>query len=161
MIRDARKDDFDAILTLNREWEHFLSPMDGDRLARLHALSAWHRVVEQEGHIVAFLLAFADGSDYDSSNYRWFDERFDRFLYVDRVVVSGSSQGRGLGAELYRDLMDYGRRSGRQALVCEFDIEPPNPGSRAFHERFGFHEVGVREYGESIKRVSLRYLGLQ
>lgn len=160
MIRDATSADFQAILRLNREWEHFLSPMDAGRLADLHCLSARHRVVEQDGDIAAFLLAFADGTRYDSSNYCWFDERYKNFLYVDRVVVAGDAQGRGLGGELYRDLIEFGRSRGKRALVCEFDIEPPNPISRRFHEAFGFREVDVREYGNPVKRVSLQYRSL-
>lgn len=160
MIRDATSADFQAVLRLNREWEHFLSPVDAGRLAELHSLSARHRVAEQDGYIAAFLLAFADGTSYDSSNYRWFDERYGNFLYVDRVVVAGSAQGRGFGGALYRDLIDFGQETGRTALVCEFDVDPPNPGSQRFHERFGFREVGVREYGDPAKRVSLQYLGL-
>lgn len=161
MIRDATENDFDTILTLNREWEHFLSPMDAGRLAQLHALSAWHRVAEQEGRVTAFLMAFADGTAYDSSNYRWFDGRYENFLYVDRVVVAGDCQGRGLGARLYDDLIAHGRRAGRQALVCEYDIEPPNPVSRVFHERFGFREIGQRSYGNPVKRVSLQWLDVR
>jgi predicted GNAT superfamily acetyltransferase len=79
MIRNARPDDFPEILALNAESVHFLSPLDATRLRHLHAQAAYHRVVEREGKIDAFLLAFREGVDYDSLNYRWFAQNFPRF----------------------------------------------------------------------------------
>ena len=153
-LRDAHEGDFPHIERLNRESEHFLSPMDAARLSLLHELADYHRVVDCDG-VRAFLLAFREGSEYDSSNYRWFDARYDRFLYIDRVVVDASWRGRGFAGDLYRDLFGYARAFGVARIVCEYDIEPPNPSSRAFHQRFGFQEVGRRSYGAG-KRVSLQ-----
>src|SRR5690349_14551091 len=103
VIRDTHPDDFEAVLRLNLESEHFMSPLALPRLEQLHAWSAYHRVVD-EGGVAAFLLAFREGSRYDSPNYRWFAERFDRFLYIDRIAVSLAHQGQGLGRALYDDL---------------------------------------------------------
>jgi predicted GNAT superfamily acetyltransferase len=40
-------------------------------------------------------------------------------------------------------------------IVCEFDIEPPNPASQRFHARQGFREVG-RQSIEGGKVVSMQ-----
>ncbi len=40
-------------------------------------------------------------ASYDSVNYRWFAERYERFLYVDRVVVAAAQHGRGFGLAQY------------------------------------------------------------
>ena len=100
MIRPALPTDANAILALNAESVRFTSPMDATRLWDLHAQAAYHRVVELEGEVVAFLLVLREGADYDSPNYRWFTARYDRFLYIDRVVVAARQQGSGLGAHL-------------------------------------------------------------
>ena len=45
-------------------------------------------VVLPRGSVVGFLVGLdGPGVAYDSVNYRWFSERYDCFLYVDRVVV--------------------------------------------------------------------------
>ena len=88
VLRNATLADFAAILKLNTESEHFLSPLTQPRLAGLHALAAYHRVVVLDGALLAFLLAFREGVAYDSPNYLWFAAREKRFLYVDRIVVS-------------------------------------------------------------------------
>ena len=41
-------------------------------------------------------------------------------------------------------------------LTAEFDVEPPNPVSAAFHQRFGFREVGTQWIGGDKKQVSLQ-----
>jgi len=156
VIRDAEPRDFAAILALNDESVHVLSPLSAERLEALHRSAAYHKVVELDGEIAAFLLAFREGAPYDSPNYLWFVERYPRFLYIDRVVVAPKHRGGGFGAMLYDDIAAFAARNGAPWLTCEFDIEPPNPGSMRFHERMGFREVGTQAIGGGRKRVSLQ-----
>ncbi len=158
MLRDATSADFPAILALNEAFVSVLSPLDATRLARLHAQAALHRVIEQDGRIEAFLLAFREGADYESPNYRWFAQRHARFLYVDRIVVAGDTQARGAGTQLYRDAYERAVRDGVSLIACEFDVEPPNPASARFHARLGFHEVGRQQLDGGSKTVSLQAL---
>ncbi len=153
-IRDAGAADFQAILGLNAGSEQLLSPLDAQLLERLHGQSAYHRVSEAGGTVVAFLLALRDGADYGSPNYRWFAARYPSFLYIDRVVVDPAHRGSGVAAALYDDLFGFVRKIGVTTVTCEFYIEPPNEISRRFHARFGFREVSTQWcYG---KRVSLQ-----
>lgn len=154
-IRAAAAGDFAAILALNAESEHFLSALDAPRLQRLHAAAAYHRVIERDGAVVAFLLAFREDADYDSPNFRWFTRQYPQFLYIDRVVVARAAQGRGFGARLYDDIIAFAAARGITPLTCEFDIDPPNPASERFHGRYGFREVG-RQRLASGKQVSLQ-----
>jgi hypothetical protein len=160
LIRDAERRDLPAILALNEAFVHFLSPLDRARLDALHAASAWHRVAEVDGAVVAFLMTFRECAAYDSPNYLWFCRRYPRFLYIDRIVVAESARTLGLGRALYTDAMDYMRRAGIGVLCCEYDIEPPNPGSARFHERMGFVEVGRQRVAGGRKEVSLQVLQL-
>jgi predicted GNAT superfamily acetyltransferase len=158
MLRDATPADFPAILALNEAFVAVLSPLDGARLARLHAQAALHRVIERDGRIEAFLLAFREGADYDSPNYRWFAQRYPRFLYVDRIVVAGSTQARGAGSRLYRELYALAVHDAVPLITCEFDVEPPNPASERFHARLGFRDVGRLPLLGGRKTVSLMAL---
>jgi len=156
LLRDATEDDFAEIVALNAKAVHFTSPMDLARLRHLHAQAAYHRVVESGAGVVAFLLAFREGADYDSPNYRWFVQHEPRFLYIDRIVVAVAHQGRHLGARLYDDIIAFAARSGVAKLTCEFDLDPPNPASARFHARFGFREVDRQWIGDGKKQVSLQ-----
>jgi len=156
ILRDATTADFPAILALNLESEALLSPLDPARLAHLHAQAAYHRVVCENGRVVAFLLVFAEGADYDSPNYRWHAARLPRFLYVDRIAVAASHQGRKLGARLYEDLFAFARAQSVGTIACEFYVEPLNLASQRFHAGFGFREVGTQWVAGGTKKVSLQ-----
>jgi hypothetical protein len=155
-VRDATPGDDGAILRLNAESEKFLSPLDAPALRRLAAQAAYLRVMEIGDEVAAFLLALAPGADYASENYRWFASRYASFLYIDRVVVSQRHQGEGLGNALYEDLFAFARERGFVRVVCEYDVEPPNPVSAAFHARFGFREIGTQWVRGGVKRVTLQ-----
>ena len=150
ILRDATRADWPAILALNAESVHFLSPLDIHRLAELAAAAFYLRVAQGEGGAVAgVLLGFGKGAAYDSPNYRWFDARYDAFAYIDRVVVAPAFRGQGVADRLYDDFEKFARARGLTSLVCEVNVEPPNPVSLAFHTRRGFAEVGRQPYGEA------------
>jgi predicted GNAT superfamily acetyltransferase len=151
-IRDATPADYAAILELNRDSEALLSPMDAGRLRELDAAAAYHRVAGEP--VAAFLLAFREGAGYDSPNYRWFSQRFDRFLYVDRIAVAASARSAGLGGALYRDLFGFARAAGVPRIVCEYYSRPLNEASQRFHARHGFDEIGTQWLPERGKQVS-------
>jgi uncharacterized protein len=158
IIRNTEPADFAQVLALNEESVRFLSPMDAPRLALLHSQAAYHRVVESSGQVGAFMMAHRNGTAYDSTNFHWFSERYPNFLYIDRIAVSASLQGQGIGKLFYEDLFAFARSTGAKFVTCEFDIDPPNPTSEKFHKAFGFKEVGTQTYGSSNKRVALQAL---
>jgi uncharacterized protein len=90
------------------------------------------------GPQAAFLLAFEQTDDYDGGHFRWFRSRFDKFLYVDRVVVAEGSRRHGYGAMLYADLFTRAAALGHTTVACEVNVQPPNPVSDKFHAAHGF-----------------------
>ena len=102
--------------------------------------------------LVGFSLALEPLADYDSSNYCWFGERYDNFVYLDRIAIAASHQNRGLGSLLYEELE---RHICTPVLACEVNLRPPNEGSLRFHERIGFREVGQQEtpYGSLVSML--------
>ena len=161
LVRKASPADFDAVLALNQASVHFLSALTLQRLHALHERAALHLVVEVGGEIVAFLLAFRERAGYDSINYRWFDSRHVRFLYIDRVVVAEGHRGSGVGAVLYEHVFDRAARDHVPWVTCEFDVDPPNPVSERFHARYGFQEVGRQSVDYADKLVALQAAPVQ
>ena len=160
VLRNTTPVDFASILTLHEESVAVLSPLSYERLSHLHHEAALHRVVEEEGAVMAFLLAFREGAAYDSPNYVWFARHFERFLYIDRVVVARSSRARGLGTRLYRDLFAFAAHASVSTITCEFDVDPPNAASERLHAQFGFREVGRQRVAGGKKLVSLQAVSI-
>jgi predicted GNAT superfamily acetyltransferase len=156
VIRDAMPADFAAILALNTGSVQFLSPLMLERLDGLHRMAAYHKVIEDDGEVAAFLLAFREGTAYDSPNYAWFVERCPQFLYVDRIVAAPAARGRGFALSLYQDIIGFALRTGAPLLTCEFDLDPPNSASMQLHARMGFREMGTQWLDGGRKRVSMQ-----
>jgi predicted GNAT superfamily acetyltransferase len=142
-----------ALLALNNEHARELSWLEPQRLQHLVEQAFLARRV---GNLDAFLLAFDQGAHYDSPNFLWFRARYPRFVYVDRIVVASSARGRGHARRLYDDLFEQAIAAGHDRVVCEVNLQPPNPASDAFHAALGFVEVGTAKVYDGNRTV--RYL---
>ncbi|MBR7800124.1 GNAT family N-acetyltransferase [Undibacterium fentianense] len=156
ILRDAVEADFPSILAINHIEEQKTSAMDGARLAELRGMAHYCLVAEIDGEVAAFVLAFREGAAYQNVNYEWFAARYPRFIYVDRIVVSRDFAGRKIGAQLYSALFADAQAKEIPYITCEYNIQPPNPASQAFHDKFGFQEVGSQWVANGSKQVSLQ-----
>jgi uncharacterized protein len=140
-LRPITEADVPAVLALNHGFVDLLSPLDAERLLWLVGLADHADVVEVDDRVVGFVLTMAPGAAYDSQNYRWHAERYDdAFYYLDRIVIADEMRRRGLAGFVYDAMEDAARPFGRMTL--EVNVDPPNLGSLAFHERRGYVEVG-------------------
>lgn len=139
MIEPISGNNLPAILALNNEHAEELSWLEPDRLSELVGRAFYARSI---GSMEAFLLAFDQDADYDSPNFLWFRARYPRFVYVDRIAVATAARGRGHARRLYEDLFAAASAKGHDIVLCEVNLDPPNPASDAFHAVLGFSEVG-------------------
>jgi predicted GNAT superfamily acetyltransferase len=156
IIRAATAADFPAILKLNDAEVQHTSAMNLARLGFLDGIACYHKVAIADGQVAAFLLAMGAGAPYQNDNYNWFATRCGSFIYVDRVVVTAGCAGRGIGSRLYADLFAHARAQGIKTITCEYNIQPPNPASQAFHDKYGFTELGTQWVANGTKQVSLQ-----
>jgi predicted GNAT superfamily acetyltransferase len=152
VVRELTRADWPAVLALNEASVRELSPLDEARLGYILALAHRSLVVEQGGELAAFAIAIGPGTAYDSANYRWFAERYERFLYLDRIAVAAAHRRRRLGARLY-DAMEDAARPFAQ-MVCDVNVQPRNDASLAFHAARGYEDVGRLVHGD-VKTVAL------
>ena len=144
-VREVTRADWPRLLALNLASVRELSELDERRLEFILSLAHRRLAVESAGDVVAFALAIAPGTPYDSANYRWFGARFERFLYLDRVVVAGPFRRRGIGARLYAAMEAAALPFER--LVCDVNVLPPTEVSLAFHAARGYREIGRMAHG--------------
>ena len=156
VIRKVQKCEFKTIFELNQGEVDKTSPMDLSRLELLDGLACYHKVVEVDGLVVGFLLAMDETVAYENSNFAFFKSEFERFVYVDRIVIAAEFAGKKLGSALYDDLFAYARSQQINSVTCEFYTQPLNVVSQKFHQRFGFQEVGSQMAEDGIKVVSLQ-----
>ena len=145
------------ILALNNAHARELSWLE---MPKLEHLVGEAFLALRVGEADAFLLAFDQDADYDSTNFLWFKARYPRFAYVDRVAVSEQARGKGIARQFYETLFDKARAAGHTIVACEVNSDPPNPGSDAFHAAMGFAEVGTASIygGERTVRYFVKTL---
>ncbi|MEY4249233.1 MAG: hypothetical protein RJA87_866 [Pseudomonadota bacterium] len=144
-----------ALLALNNTHAVELSWLEPERFAALVAMAFWAR---QVGKNDAFLIAMDQDAAYDSPNFQWLRARYERFVYVDRVVVADHARGRGLAQRLYGELFAAAAKAGHTRVLCEVNSAPPNLASDRFHLAQGFREIGSAQIygGEKTVRYLMR-----
>jgi predicted GNAT superfamily acetyltransferase len=155
-ITNVQPSDYERIVQINAEEVVHTSPMDVQRLTELHGYSAYHKIIEVDGCVAAFLLAMSNNSAYRNDNYDWFTSRYDSFLYIDRIVVNAEYAGLRLGSLLYKDIFQYAKDECISVVCCEYNVIPSNIPSQNFHDKFGFKEVGQQWLNNKTKKVSLQ-----
>ena len=154
-IREATAADLEDVLALNQSEVPHVGSITMAEMRGFLAMASYFRVVRNDqGGLLASLIGLGPGAGYASLNYRWFDERYQKFAYIDRIAVAADARRQGIAEALYRD---FELRSGRQAkrLCCEVNLVPENPVSMAFHRRLGFEQVGTLETDNGAKKVAL------
>jgi L-amino acid N-acyltransferase YncA len=137
MIRACKAEDAAAIAEI---YNHYVretvitfeeTPVAADEMARriadVSARFPW-LVWDGGGAVVGWAYASA-----------WKSRSAYRFSVESTVYVAASSQGRGIGAELYRALLAELKASGFHSVVG--GIALPNPASIALHEKLGFKKI--------------------
>lgn len=149
-IRDAAKGDEGFILALNAACTPAVAEMSAEDY---RDIAGWaHRVLvaEADGRPSGFLILIRPGSAYPSENYAWFEDKFDRHLYVDRIAVSAEARGAGVGRALYEEAVRIAAKLGEQRITAEVNEQPPNPQSMAFHTRMGFRFLKSRPWKDKV-----------
>ena len=157
-IRAAESADYADVLVMNEGALPHVSSLTEAEFSVLAGQCFYFRVAWVDGAMAGFLMALCPGEDYRSLNYRWFSEKYASFVYIDRIVVAPQFNGLGIGRALYADVeratLVPGEAGVVPILTCEVNLNPPNPGSVAFHTKLGFAEVGQLVADEG-KLVSL------
>ena len=154
LIREVREHELESVLALNNAAGPTILALNLDQLRFFYEEAAYFRVAEVDGAVAGFLIGFDQGSQYRSSNYLWFSERYPAFLYIDRVVIASAHRGGGVGRVFYADVTSFAEVR-QPLLACEVFLEPRNDAALLFHGTYGFQEVGQRVMDETSLRVSM------
>src|ERR1035437_5192014 len=97
-VRDAVASDHAAVLALNNAATPHVNELSTHEFSWIVSHADYFRVAEDDAGLAAFVIALGAGVAYWSLNYRWFMERGDDFLYLDRIVVAQSAGPHRVGA---------------------------------------------------------------
>ena len=159
-ILNVEHDDLSFILDLNNKFSKEVGMSDIDNMTYFLDKADYFKRIELNNINRGFLIAISPNKDYQSENYTWFNKKYRSFIYIDRIVIEGAYQNKGLGKIFYEDLITFSKSSASKRIACEVNIKPLNEKSIIFHDSLGFKEVGQQDTNQGEKRVSLMALDI-
>jgi predicted GNAT superfamily acetyltransferase len=148
-LRPITPADHAAVLALNERNVELLAPLDEDKLTRMTGIADRASVITHENSFAGFVITFAAGTAYDSTNYQWYADTYDSFYYLDRIVLHDDFRRLGLGSIAYDELEGRARELAPR-LALEVNLDPPNEPSLAFHRKRGYEQIGEAMAGEHL-----------
>ena len=127
-----------------KSYESFVSLLD---------ISSINLLIEYKKQPVGFVICFRENLEYESLNYKFFNETKQKFLYIDRIVIQSDYRRMGFGTRVYRYIDGVAAKESLP-ICCEVNSIPLNQISFNFHAKNGFIMVGERDF----KDHSVRYL---
>jgi predicted GNAT superfamily acetyltransferase len=142
--------DFDTVVQLNQNALEGVGPLDNESLSLLVKMADQALVVDgADGAIAGFVITVPPGAEYDSSRYRWFEDKLvDDYVYLDRIVVSHDHRREGVASKLYATI--------EADLPIALEVYETNDVSLAFHESRGFAPVGELEHNGKVNLMLVR-----
>ena len=138
--------DIELLYELNQQNVPELGYLDNvSHLKKLIDSSSSIIILQDDNLIIGFCLLFREGCSYKSPNYFYFKNKYNKFIYIDRVVVKSSMIGKGGGRLIYNEVF---KRAKKESLpiCCEVNIKPLNKGSMLFHEKLDFIKIDEKSY---------------
>ena len=142
------------LYSINQEHAHYLTFIENEtELSKLIELSDIFMYLVTDNNVLGFMMCFREKSKHQSLNYKYFNDRKDKFLYVDRIAIRGDNGRKGFGSILYRELFKIASLSNL-SVCCEVYTRPMNTTSLKFHYKNGFKSVGKYDF----EKYSVEYL---
>mgnify|MGYP006130322981 CR=1 FL=1 len=154
-LRELRKEDISEIWEINEQGLPGTGKVNSEEIGRLLGHSELAIGAFNDGTLLGFVICLLPRTEYGSPNYSWFNQRYDDFIYVDRIAIAENHRNLRIGSNLYQKVVDYAEQRSIP-IAAEVSLEPPNPGSMRFHYRYGFSEVGILKHKSKSVTMMLR-----
>ena len=154
-LRALEERDIPAIWIINQQGLPGTGDVSQDEISSLLGFATYSVGYFLKEELLGFVICMPPGTGYGSLNYAWFNERYEAFVYVDRIAVSQNCRNKNIGTQLYNHVVDFASQDD-VPVAAEVSLKPPNPGSMRFHSRFAFKEVGVLHHKNKSVTMLMR-----
>ena len=137
-----RGEDTPSIWRINEEGLPGTGKITQDALGNLLKLGEFSIGAFKGSELLGFVICLLPNKKYGSENYAWFNKKYKKFLYIDRIAVSKKYRNKNIGSILYEKVISYAHELNLP-ITAEVSLDPPNHGSMRFHYRNDFIEVGI------------------
>ncbi len=147
------------ILELNQDNKPALGGIDSlIHLEKLYNSSMFCLCNFFEDKLNSFALIMSKDSDYQSPNFLYFKNKYEDFIYIDRIAVQSNFQRNGIGTAIYNEINSIAKINSLP-VCCEVNTVPLNKKSLDFHYNKGFRKIEEVNYGKKkvVMLISINY----
>ena len=155
-IEQLGESDITIMLEINEQGLPGTGKVNHQEMENLLKLSELSLGVFKHNKLLGFVICLLPKTAYGSLNYAWFNERYDEFIYVDRIAVATDARNQGIGSMLYDRVFEYAK-TNKIPVTAEVSLRPPNQGSDRFHLRHGYQVVGELDQGEKAVTMYIKH----
>ena len=109
MLRIFTEGDYDEsyvsdIYSINQDNVPEVGSLDSlDQQRKLLSISSYHSILLKDAELIGFTICFRESLSYWSENYKYFENKLDQFLYVDRIAIRSEYRRQGHAKRMYED----------------------------------------------------------
>ena len=118
-----------------------------EKMQELLSISSYHSILLRDDQLIGFSICFREAQPYWSENFKYFKQKLDRFLYIDRIAIHSEYRRRGYAKRMYEDIFDMAAKDDL-SVTAEVNTSPKNEDSLKFHDHMGFIEVGQKSFND-------------
>ena len=93
-IENTSSSELDEILELNQQALPAVSSVTKEEMQHFLNIVDYFKSLIIDQKVVGFLIALSPGKDYQSLNYKWFENKYKSFMYVDSCLLYTSPSPR-------------------------------------------------------------------
>lgn len=156
-IEDCDYEQFLQLRNLNNQSAPAVSAMTEPEWTELWQQAVYKKLAFRNGKLAGFLIGLNESADLKNPTYQWFKKQYDRFIFVDRIVIDPKHRGMGLGRVMYADLHSFAERVA-PIIACSVNLNTADNGSLLFHGTYGFGEVSQLQQDEQRLALLIKSL---
>ena len=118
-----------------------------EKMEELLSISSYHSLLLENDELIGFSICFRESCPYWSENYKYFQNKLDGFLYIDRIAIHHEHRRKGHAKRMYEDIFHFASHDNL-ITTAEVNTKPVNQGSLSFHKHMGFLAVGKRSFDD-------------
>ena len=154
MIRNLLDDDLQMMLQINEQGLPGTGRVNMAEMAKLLSMSQLSLGWFDKDVLCGFVICLSPNVEYGSLNYAWFNERYQEFVYVDRVAVANGYRSRGIGSELYASVFEF---ASKQNLPVTAEVsKPTKPRFRPLSPKTWLSELTTVDYGDKAVTMYIK-----
>ena len=134
------KEIFSSLYEINKQQVPKVGSVSFQEFINLIKISDISYGMIKKGICLGFVICLRENTNYQSINYKFFQKRHNKFLYIDRIAIANKYQSSGIGSNLYNKLLSI-KEKLNMPICAEVNIDPPNKLSINFHRKHGFSEI--------------------